>query len=87
MRHNETSLADMDAKVKTLAGPHYDALKAEYTDWENDLRVSSIREITDLGVPYDVAESVLYLVQEVARLMDPNLRPRGEMVAGPMVAE
>jgi len=87
MRHNETSLADMDAKVKALSGDHYDTLKAEFVDFENDLRVASIREITDLGVPYDVAEGVLYYVQETARGMDPNMRQKGDVVAGPMVAE
>ena len=87
MRHNETSLTDMDAKVKTLSGDHYDTLKAEYVDWENDLRVASVRDITDLGVPYEVAEAVLYFVQEVARGMDPNMRQKGEVVPGPVVAE
>jgi hypothetical protein len=84
MRYSDEVLADMDAKVKTLSGDHYETLKAEFVDFHNDMRVASVRELTDLGVPYEAAENCLYYVQEVARGMDPNMRQLGEMAAGPM---
>jgi len=87
MRYNDEVLADIDAKVKTLSGDHYDTLKAEFVDFHNDLRVASVREVTDLGIPYEVAENVLYYVQEVARGVDPTLNQKIQMVSGPEVAE
>jgi len=87
MQYKEAVLADIDAKVKTLSGDHYETLKAEFVDFHNDLRVASVRELTDLGLPYEVADGVLYYVQETARGLDPNMRQKGEVVAGPMVAE
>ena len=87
MRYNDAVLSDMDSKVKILAGEHYDALKAEFVDFHNDLRVATVRELTDLGLPYEVAESVLYYVQEVQRGIDPNLNKRTATVAGPLEPE
>ena len=85
MQYNEAVLADIDAKVKTLSGDFYDTLKAEFVDWENDLRVATVREITDLGIPYEVAENVLYYVREVARGIDTTIPAcYNEDVAGPM---
>lgn len=87
MRYNDEVLADIDAKVKTLSGDHYDTLKAEFVDWENDLRVATVREITDLGIPYEVAENVLYYVREIARGIDTTIPAcYNEDVAGPMEA-
>jgi hypothetical protein len=79
MRYNDTVLADMDAKVKTLSGEHYDALKAEFVDW-NDARVASVREMIDLGLPRDTAENVIFYLQEVERGMYPNLKQKGDAV-------
>lgn len=76
MRYNDAVLADIDAKVKTLSGDHYDTLKSEFVDFHNDLRVASVREITDLGVPREVAENVLYYVREVARGIDGTMKAR-----------
>lgn len=83
MRYNDEVIADIDAKVKTLSGDHYDTLKAEFVDFHNDLRVATVREITDLGIPYEVAENVLYFVQEVARGIDPTMRQKIQMVSNP----
>lgn len=76
MRYNDEVLADIDAKVKTLSGDHYDTLKGEFVDLHNDLRVATVREVTDLGVPYEVAENVLYYLREVARGIDGTMKTR-----------
>jgi hypothetical protein len=76
MRYNDEVLADIDAKVKTLSGDHYDTLKGEFVDFHNDLRVATVREVTDLGVPREVAETVLYYLREVARGIDGTMRVR-----------
>lgn len=89
MRYNDAVLADIDAKVKTLSGDHYDTLKSEFVSWENDARVATVREMMDLGVPREVAESVLYYLREVARGIDTTIPAcYNEDVAGPVeVAE
>ena len=87
MQYNDAQLAALDASIKKHAGEHYETLKAEYVDWHNDLRVASVRDITDLGVPYEVADAVLYITQELARTLDPNMRQMGEIAAGPEVVE
>ena len=85
MRYNDEVIADMDAKGKTLSGDHYDTLKTEFVDFHNDLRVATVREVTALGVPREVAENVLYYVREVARGIDGTMKARyNEDVAGPM---
>jgi hypothetical protein len=88
MRYNDEVLSDIDAKVKTLSGDHYDTLKAEFVDFHNDLRVATVRELTDLGLPYETAENVLYYVREVARGIDGTMKCRyNEEVAGPVETE
>ena len=57
-RYNDEVIADIDAKVKTLSGDHYETLKAEYVDWANDARVSTVREMMDLGLPREVADPI-----------------------------
>jgi len=85
MRYNDEVLTDIDAKVKTLSGDFYDALKAEYTDAHNDMRVATVREMMDLGLPREVAENVLYFLREVARGIDPTIPAcYNEDVCGPM---
>jgi hypothetical protein len=84
MRYNDAVITDMDVKVKLLAGDHYDTIKAEFQDFHNDLRVATVREVMDLGVPRDVAENVIYYAQEVARGIDPNMRPKCDPVPGPL---
>lgn len=87
MRYNDEVIADIDAKVKILAGDHYDTLKTEFVDFHNDMRVATLREVTDLGVPFEVAESILYYLREVARGIWPDFTAHyNEDVAGPMEA-
>ena len=83
MLHTATSLADLDKKVKELAGDHYDTLMSEFVSYE-DLRVGTLREIRDLGVPREVAENVLYYLQCVDRGMFPSSIQCIDLVAGPM---
>ena len=83
MLHNSISLADLDKKVKELAGIHYDTIMREFVDY-NDLRVGTIRELMDLKVPRQVAENVLYYLQEVDRGMFPSAVQVIDIVPGPM---
>lgn len=76
MRYNDEVLTDIDAKVKTLSGDHYDTLKSEYVDWANDLRVATVRELLDLGLDRDTADNLLFYLREVARGIDPNMRTK-----------
>jgi hypothetical protein len=64
MRYNDETIKDIDQKIKTLAGPHYDTLKAEYVDAHNDMRVATVREMMDLGLPRETAENILYYLRE-----------------------
>jgi uncharacterized protein YfbU (UPF0304 family) len=88
MRYNDAVLADMDTKIKTLAGEHYDALKAEFVNF-NDMRVATVRELLDLGLPRNTANNVLHYLREVETLMYPNLKQKGDDVESeqPMDAE
>jgi hypothetical protein len=76
MRYTDEVLEDIDFKVKTLSGDHYETLKAEFVDWANDARVSTVREMMDLGLPRDVAENILYYLREVARGIDGTMKVR-----------
>jgi uncharacterized protein YecE (DUF72 family) len=76
MRYNDEVLKDIDEKVKTLSGDHYDTLKTEFVDFHNDLRVATVREVTDLGIPRETAENVLYYLREVARGIDGTMRTK-----------
>jgi hypothetical protein len=55
----------LDDAVKAIVGEHYQSLKNEMCDWNNDLRVASTREVMDLDIPRETAEKVLYLVRDV----------------------
>jgi hypothetical protein len=84
-RYNDSVIADMNEKVKTLAGEYYDILKAEYVDAHNDMRVATVREMMDLGLPRETAENILFYLREVARGIDPTIPAcYNEDVCGPM---
>ncbi len=66
-------LADIDAKVALLLGDKYDAVKQEFVDFHNDLRVAGIWELLDLGIAREDAENVLEYLRLVASGMCPSL--------------
>lgn len=55
------TLNDAIAKV---AGEHFKSLENEFVDFNNDLRVATVREVMDLGIPRETAETVLYVAKE-----------------------
>jgi hypothetical protein len=79
-KYNADALALMDAKVKKYSGEHYDALKAEFVDF-NDMRVASVREMMDLGLPRETAEVILDFLREIEMQMYPNLKQKGDDVS------
>ena len=71
--HTPEVLADIDAKVAMLVGDKYEAVKAEFVDFHNDMRVANIWELLDLGIPREDAENVLEYLRLVGSGMDETL--------------
>lgn len=61
---NDTNPATLAAAVKAIAGNHFDALEAEFVDFNNDMRVASTRELMDLGLDRVTADKCLFIVRE-----------------------
>jgi hypothetical protein len=53
------------------------------------MRVATVRELLDLGLPRNTANNVLHYLREVETLMYPNLKQKGDDVESeqPMDAE
>lgn len=72
-KYTDEVLADIDAKVALLVGDKYEAVKAEFVDFHNDLRVASLWELLDLGIPREDAMNVLEYLRLVGGGMDETL--------------
>jgi hypothetical protein len=77
--YDESTLALIDAEVKAQAGNHYDALKAEFVDFHNDLRTASTVELMQLGLSSESAHNILYFIQQVNAGMDPTCKQKVTM--------
>ena len=66
-------LADIESKVAMFVGDKLEAVKAEFVDFHNDLRVANIWELIDLGIPRQDAENVLEYLRLVGSGMDETL--------------
>jgi hypothetical protein len=66
-------LADIESKVAMLVGDKFEAVKAEFVDFHNDLRVANVWELLDLGVAREDAENVLEYLRLVGSGMDETL--------------
>ncbi len=62
--NNTTATITLEDAVKAVAGEHFPAIMEEYCDLNNDLRVSTTRELMDLGLPRLVADKCLFIVRE-----------------------
>lgn len=89
MPYTPAKIEVIDAYVQKYAGEHYDALKAEFVDF-NDMRIASVREMMDLGLPKESVFAILDFLREIENRMYPNLKQKGEDVPSaeqPMDAE
>ena len=62
MSNDNMTLNDAIAKV---AGEHFKSLENEFVDFNNDLRVATVREVMDLGIPRETVDRLHQLVKEV----------------------
>ena len=58
-RYTDDIIALIDSKMQEILGEHYVAVKAEFVDFHNDMRVARVRELRDLGLPLETAENAL----------------------------